>query len=133
MGANHTSAYAKQLIAEARKSQVVLAGYMNEDQLNHLYTYARLFVLPSFNEGYPIVLVEAINYQKPILASNIEANRSIGLAKDQYFKVGSVSDLKDKIENELNKEYKDITYNINIPTWKEIANLVAEIYSNIAP
>ena len=39
----------------------------------------------------------------------------------------------DKIENELNKEYKDITYNINIPTWKEIANLVAEIYSNIAP
>ena len=78
-------------------------------------------------------IVEAINYQKPILASNIEANRSIGLAKDQYFKVGSVSDLKDKIENELNKEYKDITYNINIPTWKEIANLVAEIYSNIAP
>lgn len=44
-----------------------------------------------------------------------------------------MSDLKDKIENELNKEYKDITYNINIPTWKEIANLVAEIYSNIAP
>ena len=132
-GCDHTSAYAKQLIAEARKSQVVLAGYMNEDQLNHLYTYARLFVLPSFNEGYPIVLVEAINYQKPILASNIEANRSIGLAKDQYFKVGSVSDLKDKIENELNKEHKDITYNINIPTWKEIANLVAEIYSNIAP
>jgi len=131
-GCDHSSAYAKQLIHEADKSQVILTNYMNEEQLNHLYTYARLFVLPSFNEGYPIVLIEAINYQKPILASNIEANKSIGLAKEQYFEVGSVNDLKNKIENEINKEYTDIIYNINIPTWKEIANLVTNIYSQAA-
>lgn len=130
-GCDHSSTYAKQLIQEACKSQVILAGYMNEEQLNNLYTYARLFILPSFNEGYPIVLVEAINYQKPILASNIEANKFIGLAKDQYFEVGSVNELKDKIEYELNKEYKNITYNISIPTWKEIANLVTKIYSTL--
>ncbi|WP_278631165.1 glycosyltransferase family 4 protein [Parabacteroides goldsteinii] len=130
-GCDHSSTYAKQLIHDADKSQVILTGYMNEEQLNHLYTYARLFVLPSFNEGYPIVLIEAINYQKPILASDIEANRSIGLPKFQYFKVGSTNDLKNKIENELNKEYTNTIYNINIPTWKEIANSVTNIYSSL--
>lgn len=127
-GCDHSSDYTKRFIKEARSLHVILTGYMNEEQLGHLYTYAKLFILPSFNEGYPIVLVEAINYQKPILASNIEANKSIGLTNDRYFEVGSVSDLKNKIEEEVRKDYAKASYNISIPTWKEVANLVSEIY-----
>lgn len=130
-GCDHSSIYSKQFINKAQNTQVLLTGYMNEEQLSHLYTYSRLFILPSFNEGYPIVLVEAINYCKPILASDIEANKAIGLPDDHYFQIGSIDDLKNKIEHELKKEYTNIRYNIDIPTWKDIATLVIKIYDSI--
>lgn len=130
-GCDHTSDYTKKFMKHAHKSKVILTGYMNERQLSCLYTYARLFVLPSFNEGYPIVLIEAINYNKPILSSDIDANKSIGLDESKYFNVGSISDLKKKIDIELEKEYSDISYNINIPTWEEVAIQVIDIYESL--
>ena len=46
-----------------------MPGYVDGEFLRQLYSHARLFVLPSYNEGFPLVLLEAMSYHLPILAS----------------------------------------------------------------
>ena len=55
---------------------------------------AALFILPSFHEGLPISLLEAMSYDLDVLVSDIPANRLPELTLDDYFKTGSIPDLK---------------------------------------
>lgn len=130
-GIDHTTAYSRQFLQKAEAAGVVLTGYAAGEHLRQLYSFARLFVLPSFNEGYPIVLVEAINYRKPILASDIPANRQLGLPSGCYFSVGSAAALASKMREELGSPYADRTYATPIPAWPEVAAEVARIYASL--
>lgn len=127
-GIDHTTVYSRQFQEKAEEAGVILTGYTTGEDLRALYSFARLFVLPSFNEGYPIVLVEAMNYGKPILASDIPANRQLELPADHYFPVGSAETLAGKIREELARPYAGRTYTTPIPSWEEVAREVARMY-----
>ena len=58
------------------------------EALAQLYSHAGAFVLPSSHEGFSIVLLEALSYALPVLASDIPANREVGLEPWRYFPVG---------------------------------------------
>jgi glycosyltransferase involved in cell wall biosynthesis len=60
-----------------------------------------LFIISSFEEGLPIVLLEAMSYNIDVLASDIPANIKVGLDTDDYFKVGDENDLRLKIITKL--------------------------------
>lgn len=66
--------YTKRLRQEAGRN-VIFTGEISGPLLAELYTNARLFVLPSDLEGYPIVLLEAMSYGLPIITSDIDPNR----------------------------------------------------------
>mgnify|MGYP000031288225 CR=1 FL=1 len=70
-----------QKLKEMCKEQknIRLVGFIKGEKLAQLYTYARIFVLPSTHEGLPIALLEAMSYNCPVLASDIPANKEIGL------------------------------------------------------
>jgi glycosyltransferase involved in cell wall biosynthesis len=52
---------------------VIFVGNVNSELLRNIYALADLFVLPSISksEGFGIVLIEAMTYAKPIIASNV--------------------------------------------------------------
>ncbi len=50
--------------------RVVYRGYVEDGQRQALYTGARLLVLPSFNEGFGLTVVEAMSLGVPVVASN---------------------------------------------------------------
>ena len=52
-------------------NHVQLAGWMTGDQIRHELLNARGFVLPSFAEGLPVVIMEALALARPVIATYV--------------------------------------------------------------
>lgn len=90
-GADHEDAYSRMVLTAAEATPgVVATGFQSGLALRELMAHAGLFVLPSSHEGLPIALLEALADGLPVIASDIPANREIGLAEECYVPVGDV-------------------------------------------
>ncbi|WP_414829909.1 glycosyltransferase family 4 protein [Alteromonas sp. H39] len=99
--ADHEDDYSRNLLRH-RSDNVIFAGRRQGDELNALYKFARVFVLPSYHEGLPIVALEAISAGTDVMLSDITPNADIGLPEDCYFPVGDTDSLAKKF-NQLNQ------------------------------
>ncbi|MGU3574490.1 glycosyltransferase family 4 protein [Brucellaceae bacterium C25G] len=100
--ANQNSEYYKQV--KARASQVpgvIMTEALTGAELSTVFSNAKLFVLPSSHEGMPIALLEALHFGVPVLASDIIANKEVGLTDDCYFPLGNIPALTTALERQL--------------------------------
>jgi glycosyltransferase involved in cell wall biosynthesis len=102
---DHQDEYSNKLLNEASE-RVIFAGRREGAQLKALYKFAKLFVLPSYHEGLPIVALEAISADTPVLLSNITPNLDIELNVEHYFKAGDQTDLAKKLALDIPKVSK---------------------------
>lgn len=127
--ADHTDQYAERLKRLAKENKVVLTGFVGKSQLKQLYTKAQLFVLPSYHEGLPIALLEAMNCNCKVLVSDIPANKEVGLPSDDYFKCGDKDDLTVRIKEKLTKlSDQPPIYDMQKYNWDYIACQTKEVY-----
>lgn len=130
--ADHEDSYSQSLKKMAKKHGVVLTGFVKGEKLNQLFTHARLFVLPSYHEGLPITLLEAMSYDLNVLVSNIPANKAVeGLRSDDFFAVGDTADLSKQLKEKLKSHHTDRQYNLASYNWETIATQVMEIYNSV--
>jgi len=61
--------------ASGLSTRITFLGELDDNELSRHYQQADLFVLPSFHEGYGMVLDEAISHGLPIIASDAGAIR----------------------------------------------------------
>jgi glycosyltransferase involved in cell wall biosynthesis len=100
--ADHAGRYQSEVEAAATTTPgVVMAGFQRGEALSQLYRHAALFVLPSSHEGMPIVLLEALSYGAPCLASAIDANLALDLGRESYFPLGEIGALADAMRLKL--------------------------------
>ena len=95
-GADHDSPFVADLKASAAPN-VIFTGRLSRSELKRLYDNAALFVLASHHEGMPIVALEAAGSGRPMLLSDIDANRDVGLNAANYFPVGDVAALAERL------------------------------------
>ena len=50
---------------------VMLLGSLNQEQMNQMYAESDVFVLPSFGEGVPVVLMEAMSNEVPCISTYV--------------------------------------------------------------
>ena len=120
--------YSRQLKATAKEHGVILTGFIKGRKLHSLLTHTRCFVLPSSHEGLPIALLEAMSYKLPVIVSNIPANLEVGLNKDNYFPVGNIDTLANKLQQNINLPYAHVNYDMSAYNWDHIAEQISQIY-----
>lgn len=129
--ADHETAYSEMLRDLAVSANVVLTGFVKGKELQQLFNNACLFVLPSFHEGLPISLLEAMSYKLPVLVSDIPANKEVAIPEDRYFKTGDLESLTEKLKTILAQKYEPVNYDMSQYNWDTIAQQTAEVYEKI--
>ncbi len=100
--ADHEDKYSRALKAAAAEDpRIVLTGYITGERLEQVLTHAGLFVLPSYHEGLPIALLEALTYRLPCLVSDIQPNLEVELPEQCYFRCGDVDHLQGQLLKHL--------------------------------
>lgn len=96
--------YIDGLIEEMQlKGNVILAGFIPDDEVAAHFTMSDCYVMPSIKEGFGIVFIEAMYYGLPVIAGNADGsvdalqNGALGLLVNP----DSVADIKDAIEKVL--------------------------------
>lgn len=120
--------YSRELKGMARRSGVVLTGFIKGRKLHSLLANCRGFCLPSSHEGLPIALLEAMSYGVKVVVSDIPANLEVNLNKEDYFPVGDVNVLAGKLKAVMEHPLEHINYDMRKYDWEKIADQVAGIY-----
>lgn len=99
-GNSDTSTYTSELMQLAHDNpDIIFTGELRGKQLAEVMRGAGLFSLPSLVEGLPLALLEAMNEEVPVLASDIPVHqRLVGHDRGQLFKVNNLQDCIDQLE-----------------------------------
>jgi glycosyltransferase involved in cell wall biosynthesis len=136
--ADHETDYSTDLKRLAFKTEgVILTGFLSGKRLGELFSNANLFVLPSYYEGLPIALLEALSYRLPVLVSDIPQHKEIPLSEFRYFKTGNIKILSEALtetflkgisESERERYISLIKENYN---WDIIAAKTLNVYEQV--
>ncbi|MEI8658239.1 glycosyltransferase family 4 protein [Vibrio sp. Hal054] len=126
---DHETVYSSELKAKARNTKgVKLTGFVKGDELKVLFSQAKVFVMPSYHEGLPIALLEAMSFSLPAIVSDIPANTEVGLNEQSYFPVGDVNSLASKLANLPEHTEVDYATYLDKYDWEKIAAQTVEVY-----
>ncbi|MBI5577872.1 MAG: glycosyltransferase family 4 protein [Deltaproteobacteria bacterium] len=119
-------------------SNVVFTGYLDEPSLRVLYGRCGLFVLPSYYEGMPIALLEAMAEGASCIASDLRANRLAELEESRYFPPGNPDELAKKLKIYCGKRWEESEKKLQqarireLHDWSAIADKTYQTYQGVA-
>lgn len=131
--ADHKTRYSQELKKLALDKGIIMSGFIKGRELNQIFSHAALFVMPSYHEGLPIALLEAMSYNLDILVSDIPANIEVNLEVSDYFSTANIPDLVDKLSEKLKGVQKrDFSTIIKEKyNWDKIALQTINVYDQI--
>lgn len=90
------------------KNELVITGYISDDELVELYNMATLFVFPSKQEGFGLPVLEAMACGTPVIGSNINSIREVINFPEALFDPFSAKDFCERITEVLfDKPFRD--------------------------
>ena len=136
--ADHEDDYSRSLKQQAAgNANIVLTGYITGAPLRQVFAHAGLFVMPSYHEGLPIALLEAMSYGLPALVSDIPANLEVELGQEAYFPCGDVESLAGQLLEKTRAEPSPELRNKSVERvrkdydWRTIAAATVSVYSAV--
>lgn len=119
------------------ENRVIFTGGINDDELKFLYKNAKLFVYPSFYEGFGLPPLEAMSYGIPCIVSNTTS--LLEVVDEAAFNINpySIEEISKSIVKVLNNEkLKDDMTNkgfkrIEKFSWEKCADNIVNLYGSI--
>ena len=109
----------------------------NDTTIDYLYKNAFQVIFPTYNEGFGLPIIEAIERGTPVIASNIGVLKEVGKEYCQYFNQDNPQELAEIVISNLTniKEYqlrKDRTKEYIPFTWDQSASLMVEAIATLS-
>lgn len=94
-------------IRDINTEQIIEHGYVSGDEKKKILKTGHLLVLPSFGEGFPIVLLEGISAGCALITTDVGASKEVFTSDNCLFSpIGDVDGLRKCIEFfDINREY----------------------------
>lgn len=135
--ADHPDSYSQSLHRLGSTTPgVIMPGMVRGQMLHQLLSHAALFAMPSYHEGLPIALLEALSYRLDVAVSNIPANCIEQLCRyTDFFPVGDTDALASLMQTKLDNAPADAplrrTYDLTPYNWDNIAAATVELYRTL--
>lgn len=119
------------------ENDVIVTGYVSEETLANLYRHCFSFVYPTWYEGFGLPVLEAMNFGKPVIASNVTSIPEIMGKADTLVDPGDYREIREKL---LKLESDAVFYSDTIEqlrervqmfSWKESAEKLIGIYMSL--
>jgi glycosyltransferase involved in cell wall biosynthesis len=122
----------KMITAHQLEGQVIFAGFVPDEALADHFNLADIYIMPSEKEGFGIVFIEAMYYNKPVIAGNRDGsvdallNGQLGLLVNPVSEEEITSAIKKMIldKEQYLPDQKLLMQNFSYPVyknkWKEI-------------
>ncbi len=94
----------QRLKKENQDKSIIFTGFINDAEMVALYKKAAVFVLPSFEEGFGIPVLEAMACSCPVVASKMGSLPEVGGNACLYFDPAKRDDMAEKISSVLDKD-----------------------------
>ena len=84
--------------------EIIITGYISEEELAWTYKNARAFIYASFYEGFGLPILEAMHYGKAVIASNTSSMPEVGGDAVIYCNPNEIDSIEEAIENVLEND-----------------------------
>ena len=129
--------FAGKIKALGLEEDVVVTGYVSDAMLANLYRYCYCFMYLSWYEGFGLPILEAMNFKKPVIVSNVTsipevtgsaaltgAPENAQLFAEHMLTIESDAALRQKLAEEGYKQAQKFS-------WKKAAEQLLEIYKKL--
>ncbi|MCX2481155.1 glycosyltransferase family 1 protein [Pedobacter sp. MC2016-15] len=86
------------------ENEIILTGYLSDNELATIYSGALMYVFPSTNEGFGIPILEAFDYQLPVLVADNTSLPEVGGDAVLTFDPFNISNMCSKMKMLLDDE-----------------------------
>ncbi|MGG4000398.1 glycosyltransferase family 4 protein [Anoxybacillus kestanbolensis] len=92
-------------IQKSIKEDIIITGFVDDEDLPHLIAQAEVFIMPSFYEGFGLPLLEAMSLGVPCISSNTSSLPEVGGEAVVYIDPYDINEIAKKLDELLkNKE-----------------------------
>jgi glycosyltransferase involved in cell wall biosynthesis len=86
------------------KDEIIFTGYITQEELIALYNICKLYVFPSWHEGFGLPALEAMSCGAPVIGSNATSLPEVIGLDSALFDPFNINSIKEKIELALNDD-----------------------------
>ena len=102
------------------KKDIIRTDYLENNDLNHLYSSALAYVVPSFEEGFGLNGLEAMSFGIPVVSSNSSSLPEIYKNAAKYFDPYQVTDITNSVREVIsNQNLRDSLINAGFQRIKD--------------
>ncbi|QQG43441.1 MAG: glycosyltransferase family 4 protein [Candidatus Daviesbacteria bacterium] len=134
----HDHFFWEKLKKKYQDPDIIFTGFVSDGELVTLYKNAECFIMPSYEEGFGLPLLEAFASSCPAVSSNAGSLLEVGGEAALYFDPHNLEEMMEKIQQVLNDEnlrqelIKKGQQRVKDFSWKKLAKQTLEVYQKCA-
>lgn len=105
---NYTKEIQLFITEKQMQEQVIILNDVSFQDLPAIYQSAKVFVYPSYFEGFGIPIIEAFNSKIPVIASDISIFKEVAADAALFFESNNVDSLSERLIYLLNNEQEQL-------------------------